>query len=263
MGNRFLSSAGVGKSCVLPIQVPSPSPTLDKNLVSMGPGILSSIGVGVWRKAPETYPDSNATLDTFQSLKIALLWPLSKRKHCGAKSASPFSPCPFSASSNRERKKNARSFSDRSFFMDVCAGCPCQNAYFSKIWRAWPKFSAGCPQGYPPQNFLFGLIFRSCSKPTTEFAQPRLSRVKRRSSPVRGYKFGCVCSYMAGYELCILLVRSRRARTRAQQLLKHKKAPHPGWPQETQKTTEMAHKWLFLLFSLLQTHNRFCTAPFE
>ena len=33
-----------------------------------------------------------------------------------------------------------------------------------------------------------------------EFAQPRLSRVKRRSSPARGYKFGCVCSYMAGHE---------------------------------------------------------------
>ena len=30
------------------------------------------------------------------------------------------------------------------------------------------------------------------SKPTTEFAQPCLSRVKRRSSPARGYKFGCV-----------------------------------------------------------------------
>ena len=33
-----------------------------------------------------------------------------------------------------------------------------------------------------------------------EFAQPRLSRVKGRSSPARGYKFGCVCSYMAGHE---------------------------------------------------------------
>ena len=32
------------------------------------PGILSSIGVGVWRKAPETFPDSNTTLDTFRSL---------------------------------------------------------------------------------------------------------------------------------------------------------------------------------------------------
>ena len=32
-----------------------------------------------------------------------------------------------------------------------------------------------------------------------EFAQPRLSRVKRLSSPARGYKFGCVCSYMAGH----------------------------------------------------------------
>ena len=38
------------------------------------------------------------------------------------------------------------------------------------------------------------------SKPTTEFAQPRLSRVKGRSSPARGYKFGCVCSYIAGHE---------------------------------------------------------------
>ena len=33
-----------------------------------------------------------------------------------------------------------------------------------------------------------------------EFAQPRLSRVKARSSPTRGHKFGCVCSYMAGHE---------------------------------------------------------------
>ena len=31
-----------------------------------------------------------------------------------------------------------------------------------------------------------------------EFAQPHLSRVKARSSPARGYRFGCVCSYMAG-----------------------------------------------------------------
>ena len=32
-----------------------------------------------------------------------------------------------------------------------------------------------------------------------EFAQPRLSRVKGRSSPARGYKFGCVCPYMASH----------------------------------------------------------------
>ena len=36
----------LGKSCVLPIRVPNPSPKLDKNLASMGPGILSSVGVG-------------------------------------------------------------------------------------------------------------------------------------------------------------------------------------------------------------------------
>ena len=47
--------------------MPNPSPTLDKNLASMGPGISSSIGVGVWRKAPEACPGSNTTLDTFQS----------------------------------------------------------------------------------------------------------------------------------------------------------------------------------------------------
>ena len=33
-----------------------------------------------------------------------------------------------------------------------------------------------------------------------EFAEPRLSRVKAQSSPARGYKFGCVCSYMVGHE---------------------------------------------------------------
>ena len=33
----------------------------------MGPGILSSLGVGVWRKAPETFRDSNTTLETDQS----------------------------------------------------------------------------------------------------------------------------------------------------------------------------------------------------
>ena len=72
VGNRFLSSAGVGESYVLPIRVPNPSPTLDKNLASMGPGILSSIGVGVWKKAPEAFPDSNTTLDTFQSASLCV-----------------------------------------------------------------------------------------------------------------------------------------------------------------------------------------------
>ena len=44
--------------------------------------------------------------------------------------------------------------------MDVRAGCPFQNACFPRMWRAWPKFLAGCPQGYPAKNFLFGLNFR-------------------------------------------------------------------------------------------------------
>ena len=48
----------LGRVVDLPIRMPNPNPALDKNLASMGPGILSSIGVGVWRKAPETFPDS-------------------------------------------------------------------------------------------------------------------------------------------------------------------------------------------------------------
>ena len=36
----------------------NPSPTLGENLASMGPGMLSSIGVGVWKKVPEAFSDS-------------------------------------------------------------------------------------------------------------------------------------------------------------------------------------------------------------
>ena len=60
----------LGRVVFLLIRVPNPSPTLDKNLASMGPGILSSVGVGVWRKAPEALPDSNTTLDTFSACDI-------------------------------------------------------------------------------------------------------------------------------------------------------------------------------------------------
>ena len=67
MGNRCLSSAGVGKSCALPLRVPNPTSALDKNLASVGPGILSSIGVGVWRNRSGALPDSNTMLDKFQS----------------------------------------------------------------------------------------------------------------------------------------------------------------------------------------------------
>ena len=41
-------------------RVPNRSPTLDKNLASMGPGILSSIGIGVWREALEASPKNNS-----------------------------------------------------------------------------------------------------------------------------------------------------------------------------------------------------------
>ena len=49
----------LGRAVFLPLRVPNPSPTLDKNLASMVPGILSSIGVGVWRNRSGAFPDSN------------------------------------------------------------------------------------------------------------------------------------------------------------------------------------------------------------
>ena len=42
-------------------------PVLDKNRAPMGPGILSSTGAGVWRKAPMAFPDSSSVLDEFPS----------------------------------------------------------------------------------------------------------------------------------------------------------------------------------------------------
>ena len=66
----------LGRVVDLPIRMTNPSPTLDKNLASMGPGILSSIGVGVWRKAPDAFADSNATLDTCQSVILDVYAPL-------------------------------------------------------------------------------------------------------------------------------------------------------------------------------------------
>ena len=69
MGDRFLSSAGTGKNCAVPMRFPNRNPVLDKNLAPMGPGILSSTGAGAWRKAPMAFPDSSSVLDKFQSAK--------------------------------------------------------------------------------------------------------------------------------------------------------------------------------------------------
>ena len=62
-------------------------------------------------------------------------------------------------------------------------------------------------------NLILTLVSWKPPKQTTcqrapnepEFAQPRLSRVKWLSSPARGYKFGCACSYVAGHCLGILM----------------------------------------------------------
>ena len=44
-GDRFLSSAGTGKNCVLSMRVPNPSPVLDNECAPMGPEI-SRLGSG-------------------------------------------------------------------------------------------------------------------------------------------------------------------------------------------------------------------------
>ena len=53
---------GAGRSCARSMSVPNSSPVLDKNVALMGPGILSSTGVG-----SGALPDSNSVLDKFQS----------------------------------------------------------------------------------------------------------------------------------------------------------------------------------------------------
>ena len=72
MGNRFLSSAGTGTNCALPIRVPNSSPVPDKNRAPIGPEILSSTGAGVWVEAPKAFPDSSSVLDNFQSAIMPL-----------------------------------------------------------------------------------------------------------------------------------------------------------------------------------------------
>ena len=81
-GIDFYPVRVLGRIVDLPMRMPNPSPTLDKNLASMGPGILSSIEAGVWRKAPEAFPDSNTTLDTFQSAKGASTNRRTTFSHC-------------------------------------------------------------------------------------------------------------------------------------------------------------------------------------
>ena len=56
--NRFLSSAGVGKSRVLPERVPSPSPTLDKILHPWVQELCPVLGSGL-EEAPPAFPDAN------------------------------------------------------------------------------------------------------------------------------------------------------------------------------------------------------------
>ena len=73
----------------------------------------------------------------------------------------------------------------------------CFSVGLANFRRIPPQISQRILPASPPLNF-FGLVSPSClaqrAPNPPEFAQPRLSRVKRRSSPARGYKFGCDCS---------------------------------------------------------------------
>ena len=66
-GPAFCPMRVWGGHCARPMRLPDPSPVLDKILVPIGPGILSSTGAEVWRKAPMAFPDSNSLLDKFHS----------------------------------------------------------------------------------------------------------------------------------------------------------------------------------------------------
>ena len=47
MGDRFLSSGGAGGNCARHMNLPDPSPALDKNCAPMGPEILyPALGLG-------------------------------------------------------------------------------------------------------------------------------------------------------------------------------------------------------------------------
>ena len=74
LGDRFLSSAGAGGNCARPMRLPNPSPVLDKNRAPMGPGILSSTGARVWRKAPMAFPDSNSVLDNYFQSQLFVIY---------------------------------------------------------------------------------------------------------------------------------------------------------------------------------------------
>ena len=88
---------------------------------------------------------------------------------------------------------SARNFSDRSFFHGRPRGMSVRKClFFFRIWRVCPKFLAGCPQGHPAQNFLFGLNF--CSR-LSDHGELRLEVLVRDGFPgyriLEGSSVGC------------------------------------------------------------------------
>ena len=88
-----------------------------------------------------------------------------------------------------------------------------ENFSKEKKMRVWSKLQ-GCHKSGLELIFveIFEVIFQRAPN-TREFAQPRLSRVKERSSPARGYKFGCVCSFVAGHEDAWVMTGHTRTNT--------------------------------------------------
>ena len=58
--------------------------------------------------------------------------------------------------------------------------------------------------GHIFRGFAKGRFRKSASSKPTRICTARLSRVKGRSSPARGYKFGCVCPYMASHYVSVM-----------------------------------------------------------
>ena len=68
LGDRFLSSAGTGKSCALSMRVPNPSPALDKHIVHPWVQKFYPVpGLGSGGRLLKRFPDSSSVVDKFRN----------------------------------------------------------------------------------------------------------------------------------------------------------------------------------------------------
>ena len=131
-----------------------------------------------------------------------------------------FSSCFFPRKKSRKNPpKNPPQNSPGTLFGKIPHGF-LQNPFLEKLLRKVGR-------ELPKKNKL---KFQRAPNPP-EFAQPRLSRVKGWSSPARGYKFGCVCSYHedAGVMTIFLEFSHVRVTWRVSGLLASGRPPF-SWP---------------------------------